>query len=310
MKELYDALRDFIKEDFNGPVYGATMLFLAIATFINYSPTIDIPIVSTTGGAGNRLLYYGLLFGGTYLITALLSAKGASHAFLKDWRFWVLATAFIFIALSPKLYLFKFIEVREQGWKLGEMHFVSKCHFFFNQMVLALVGLGIVKLLLHKWVDLDYGFRGNWKTLRPYFLVLLVVSPLIIGASFFPDFQKAYPQYKPWRFMEVFETTITQRALIFEACYSTGFVAVESIFRGALAIAMVRIMGSRAILPMAAFYCVFHFGKPAGEAIAAFFGGYALGVLAVHSKSIFGGLIVHLGVAMLMEALAYMHHYL
>jgi hypothetical protein len=61
---------------------------------------------------------------------------------------------------------------------------------------------------------------------------------------------------------------------------------------------------------MASFYCVFHFGKPAGEAVGAFFGGYALGVLAIHSRSVLGGLIVHLGVAMLMETMGYLHHYL
>lgn len=177
-------------------------------------------------------------------------------------------------------------------------------------MVTALVGLGILKLFFGKWVEFDYGFRGNWKTLRPYFFILLAVAPLIILASFFPDFQKAYPQYRPWDFMDVFNLSIAQRAAIFEPSYAMGFVAVESIFRGALAITMVRIMGSHAILPMAAFYCVFHFGKPMGEAVSAFFGGYALGVLAVHSRSILGGLIVHLGIAMLMETLAYLHYYL
>ena len=310
MRDLYTALRGFIRNDFNLQAYGLTMLFLAVAIFINYSPSIDISTINLRTGAANRLLYYGVLFGGTYFFAALVAARGAAHDYLKDWRFWVLASAFIFIALSPKLYIFRFLDVREQGWELGEMHFVARCHFFVNQMVLALIGLGMVRVLFNRWASFDYGFRGDWKTLRPYLLVLLLVSPLIIGASFLPDFQKAYPQYRPWRFMEVFSTTMTQRAAIFELSYATGFVAVESIFRGALALTMVRIMGSRAILPMAAFYCVFHFGKPMGEAISAFFGGYALGVLAVHSKSILGGLIVHLGVAMLMESLAYLHHLL
>lgn len=309
MKELYSALAQFIKNDFNWAIYGTTMLFLAMAIYVNYLPAIDINPFDLRNGFAPRFGYYGILFGGTYFSTALLAAWKTEVNYLKDWRFWILGVIFVFIATIPKLHILKLIEVREHGWNLHEMVFVSKCHFFFHQMVISLAGLGLVWVVFRRWVNIDYGFRANWQTLKPYFLVLALVAPLVIGASFLPDFQKAYPQYKPWKFKEVFDLTIGQRAAIFEACYATGFVAVEAIFRGALAITMVRVMGSRAVLAMASFYCVFHFGKPAGEAVGAFFGGYALGVLAIHSKSVFGGLIVHLGVAMLMETLAYLHYY-
>ena len=52
---------------------------------------------------------------------------------------------------------------------------------------------------------------------------------------------------------------------------------------------------------MAAFYCTIHFGKPLGECISSFFGGLVLGVLAARTRTIYGGLIVHLGLAWLME---------
>lgn len=310
MRELYSALSEFIKKDFDWTIYGITMIFLAGAMFINYSPVIDISPFTLRSGFLARLGYYGILFGGTYFATALLCAWKTPTNFLKDWRFWVIGGLFVFIATIPKLHILRFIDAKEQDWNLHEMVFVAKCHFFFHQMIISLIGLGIVKLLFQKWAEFDYGFRASWNTLKPYFLVLALVSPLIIGASFFPDFQRAYPQYKPWNFHDVFNLSIGERAGIFEACYSTGFVAVEAIFRGALAITMIKIMGPRAVLAMASFYCVFHFGKPAGEAVGAFFGGYALGVLAIHSKSVLGGLIVHLGVAMLMESMGYLHHYL
>ena len=309
MKELYYAVRDFVKKDFNGFVYGITILFLAVAMFVNYSSVIDLHWFDTREGFVPRLGYYGLLFGGTYFATALLAAQGAEKSFLKDWRFWALSIAFVFIATIPKLHILKLVDVRAHDWNLHEMVFVSRSHFFFHQMVISLVGLGIVKLIFQKWVVFDYGFRANWQTLKPYFFVLALVTPSVIGASFFPDFQRAYPQYKPWDYQDVFNLSISQRAAIFEMCYSTGFVAVEAIFRGALAITMIKLMGSRAVLAMASFYCVFHFGKPAGEAVGAFFGGYALGVLAIHSRSVFGGLIVHLGVAMLMETMGYLHYF-
>lgn len=308
MKELQQAVSEFVRKDFHGPIYGITILFVAVAMFINYSSAIDLNFFDLREGLGQRMGFYGLLFGGTYFATALLASLGTEKRFLHDWRFWVLGAAFVFIATIPKLHILKLIDIRAQAWNLQEMVFVSRCHFFFHQMVVSLIGLGIVKLLFHKWAAIDYGFRADWHTLKPYFLVLALVTPLVIGASFFPDFQRAYPQYKPWNYTEVFGYSIEKRAALFEMCYSTGFVAVEAIFRGALAITMVRIMGPRAVLAMASFYCVFHFGKPAGEAVGAFFGGYALGVLAIHSRSVLGGLIVHLGVAMLMEAMGYLHY--
>jgi hypothetical protein len=105
-----------------------------------------------------------------------------------------------------------------------------------------------------------------------------------------------------------FGLTNEVRSFIFTLCYSSGFVAVELLFRGALAIAMFQLMGTRAVLPMAAFYCAFHFGKPLGEAIGSIIGGYLLGVLAIHGRSISGGILVHLGVAMLMEVAGHLHH--
>ncbi|TNF23855.1 MAG: hypothetical protein EP314_08705 [Bacteroidetes bacterium] len=310
MKELYHALADFIRKDFSWPIHGATMVFLAIAMYINYSPTIDVSPFDLRGGVWPRSGYYGILFGGTYFATALLCQVGNSTRFLNDWRFWVLALAFVFIATVPKLHIWPLIHIREQGWNLHEMVFVSRCHFFVHQMLISLFGLGIVYLMMRSKVDIEYGFSLKWDALRPYFLVLLLVAPLIVAASFFPAFQDAYPQYKPWKYNDVFGLDNTQRAVLFELCYSTGFVAVEAVFRGALAMTMIKLMGTRAVLAMASFYCVFHFGKPAGEAVGAFFGGYALGVLAIHSRSVFGGLIVHLGVAMLMESMGYLHHYL
>lgn len=310
MKELYHALSEFIRKDFSWPVYGITMLFLAVVMYVNYMPGVDVSPFNLAMGLWPRLAYYAILFGGTYFATALICGWGSEVRFLRDWRFWVLGALFVFIAMIPKLYILPLVDAKSPDFNLGEKVFVSRSHFFVHQMVVSLIGLGIVWFLFRKWVDIEYGFRGNWQTVKPYFLVLSLVAPLIIGASFLPDFQSAYPQYKPWRYTEVFGLSIPERAAIFESCYAMGFVAVEAIFRGALAITMVKVMGTRAVLAMASFYCVFHFGKPAGESVGAFFGGYALGVLAIHSRSVFGGLIVHLGVAMLMETLAYLHHYL
>jgi hypothetical protein len=75
-------------------------------------------------------------------------------------------------------------------------------------------------------------------------------------------------------------------------------------------LAFVRFAGQDAILPMAVFYCSIHFGKPLAECISSFFGGMLLGIVVYHTKSIWGGLMVHLGIAWLMEAGAVIGNYI
>lgn len=55
------------------------------------------------------------------------------------------------------------------------------------------------------------------------------------------------------------------------------------------------------ILPMACFYCSIHFGKPMGECISSYFGGILLGIVVYNTRSVFGGLMVHLWIAWMME---------
>ena len=62
-----------------------------------------------------------------------------------------------------------------------------------------------------------------------------------------------------------------------------------------------KICGKHCIIPVACFYCTIHFGKPMGEAISSFFGGMLLGIVSFNTGSIWGGLMVHLGIAWLME---------
>jgi hypothetical protein len=307
---LAKAVKAFVRLDFNGVVFSGTFLLLAFALFINYSSLIDIQWVSREDGKWPWLLHYLLLYGGTYYAVALLGSYRSDRNYLRDPWFWVLSACFILIATLPKIHVLQFVTVKEQThWSGGEMVFASKCQFFFHQFVITAGFLLVLYAAVRRWKKLEFGLRWDWRKLRPYFLILLMVSPLMVAASFLPDFQQAYPQYKPWfRGEMAFGLSNEVRTAIFTMSYSTGFVAVELLFRGALGLGMFHIMGTRALLPMAAFYCTFHFGKPMGEAIASIFGGYILGILAIHGRSIAGGVIVHLGVAMLMELMGHLQH--
>ena len=87
----------------------------------------------------------------------------------------------------------------------------------------------------------------------------------------------------------------------FELSYGSDFVGIEFFFRGFLVLAFIRWAGKEAVLPMACFYCTIHFGKPLGECISSYFGGLLLGVVIANTRSVWGGLMVHLGIAWMME---------
>ena len=92
----------------------------------------------------------------------------------------------------------------------------------------------------------------------------------------------------------------------FELFYLISFIAVEMMFRGYLIYRMEKYLGNYVVLPMMVAYAALHFGKPLGETLGSVGGAYILGVLALKSKNIYGGIFIHMGVAFLMEVFALM----
>jgi hypothetical protein len=142
--------------------------------------------------------------------------------------------------------------------------------------------------------------RKNFNPL-PYFGLLALMIPLIALASTQHDFLLVYPKMKNLVYLDRFAHPAWPWKLLYEFSYGLDFLGIELFFRGLLVVALLDYVGEDAILPMAAFYCTIHFGKPLGECISSFFGGLILGVLAARTRTILGGLIVHLGLAWLME---------
>ena len=65
-----------------------------------------------------------------------------------------------------------------------------------------------------------------------------------------------------------------------------------------------RSFGSGAIWSMVVPYCMIHYGKPYLEASSAIIAGVVLGSLAMRTRSIYAGFLVHATVAVLMDVLA------
>jgi hypothetical protein len=177
---------------------------------------------------------------------------------------------------------------------------------YWNQVAYWPVKLMILLLIIWaiwKWRKEEqpfYGFDTREFTPRPYLIMLLIMVPLIAAAATQPDFQAMYPKLKNI-------STLTGpyksgwHAFLYELSYGSDFISIELFFRGFLVLAFSRFAGKDVILPMACFYCTIHFGKPLGECISSFFGGIILCVVTYHTRTLLGGLMVHLGIAWLME---------
>jgi hypothetical protein len=151
-----------------------------------------------------------------------------------------------------------------------------------------------------------YGLTPKKFDSSPYFTMLLIMLPILVAATWLPGFLKQYPMYKTTAAHQYLGVPEYVTALTYEAAYGFDFVSVELLFRGFMVIGMTSLLGRKSVLAMVVIYCMLHFGKPAGEAISSIFGGYILGVIAYETRSIWGGIIVHVGIAWMMEAISFL----
>ena len=164
-------------------------------------------------------------------------------------------------------------------------------------------------LLVWRWCRYEKPVAGlllKGFDIKPYLLLLLCMLPLLAFAATQPDFLQMYPKVKRIAFIDEYDGLTWPWKLLYELSYGIDFFSIEFFFRGFLVLAFIKYAGKHAILPMAAFYCCIHFGKPLFECITSYFGGLILGVVVYHTRSIWGGLIAHLGIAWLMEVAGYL----
>lgn len=130
-------------------------------------------------------------------------------------------------------------------------------------------------------------------------LVVLMV-PALLMASQRPDFLQMYPLLHPapplaWNGMLL---------LTYWACYATILFSTEFLFRGVLLFSLESRLGMTAVGVSVLPYCLIHAHKPLPEAFGSIVAGFVLGYLALRTRSIGGGVLVHCAVAFSMDALA------
>lgn len=138
---------------------------------------------------------------------------------------------------------------------------------------------------------------GLLRHLWIYVLMFSLILPAVIEASTTRQFRHTYPFYR-WANRSAFDLWS------WEALYAAQFVSLEFFFRGFLLSGLRKAFGANAIFVMIVPYCMIHYGKPLPETLGAIGAGVILGTLAMRTRSIWGGVLIHVGVAVTMDVLA------
>jgi len=304
MKEVFGYLREYFRS-LDKSVFMLCGLQTAILIFLNYHNGLehwltDIKSLAWPGFTGHFILL-ATAFILPYIFYSLVGKKKFFEN--KPFNFLLVVAPAIF---SLKMSLNTNLPVSDDAdWNK-----------YWNQVYywpLRLLIVAAILILIWQLFDPDQPFYGlstkkfKWK---PYGLMLLCMVPLIAAASSQGDFLAMYPKLRSvWPANDPNGPGWWYK-LLYELSYGSDFLGIEIFFRGFLILAFIKWAGECAVLPMACFYCTIHFGKPLGECISSYFGGLLLGIVVYNTRSIYGGLIVHLGVAWLMEIGGYIGYQL
>lgn len=299
----------FAKSDFKPWVYAYSALAIGTLIAINYTSELYKNILQNSYFNNTSMLYFALFYSAVYfmvLIPILLLDK--QLPLLKKKSTYLKPLIFI-VLYSISVGYFDY-----RTWRIDTLFYEENVYLIriisqLKSLIIFFIPLVIIKLYYDKKVNGLYGIAKGGSEIVGYFVFFLLLLPFIVLASFTPDFQKAYPQFKPWEYEGIFNFPTWLYTLIFQISYAIDFIMTELMFRGALVIGLISVLNKRAVLPMVALYCVIHFGKPLAETVSSVFGGYILGALAYQTRHIWGGIIVHILIALAMEIAALAQYY-
>lgn len=298
MKIIINQLKGFIKM-YTIQHWIVLLLFCSISVYANYGLGMQ-KYINTLNGFPEFfafMLMYAVHIGFALLLYSLSTG---------NYKFWT-QFGFIFLQIFA-IAVFSARAVLYQHKDIIDV-FSSEGNYSINRTIYGDVFrfLYLVVPVFIFWFIKDrkempfYGFSFKNHKQKIYWILLACMIPLLIGASFLSDFLEYYPRFRKLSNMNASSIDIAQ----FELFYGIDFISIELFFRGFLIMGCLRYIGIHSVLPMAVFYLSIHYGKPIGEAISSFFGGSILGVIAFYSRSIYGGIMVHVGIAWLMELGAY-----
>ena len=310
MKQLIDYVKLYLKEEFKWQ-YGLFILaFGLLLLYLNFYFPATNRIHYYQRWKDTTALYHFALYAIPFAIAVLaqkLFYPKEELGFIKNYKFWgVLVFGVLLWSLRGGL-IYYFNKYAIAGLDRSTVELESYYRIIY---ALLKIGLALVPLIIFWWfTDRKeqplYGMRRGDLNLKPYLVLLALLIPIIVIAAQNPGFLKSYPRSQVIKTLEILNPDHRQYFLTYEALYILDFYNIELFFRGFMILAFLKYAGPKIILPTAIFYCCLHFGKPFGEALSSLFGGAILGIITYYSRSIWGGIIIHVGIAATMEIAAY-----
>ncbi|MGI9602552.1 MAG: CPBP family glutamic-type intramembrane protease [Acidimicrobiales bacterium] len=180
--------------------------------------------------------------------------------------------------------------------------FNRRAYFAIFRMFIYLVpALLVGRLVLRRHMrDLGWRLGWGWSHLRVYVALYALMVPLVLLASTQQSFQDTYPFYTPNELESVWPWFVA-----WELLYFGQFIALELFFRGFGVHGLAPRLGILAVPVMVVPYVTIHFGKPMPEAIGSIVAGAVLGVVSLRQGSAFWGGVLHFGVAITIDVLAF-----
>jgi hypothetical protein len=310
MKKLIGNFIEFHQEYFHPRLYLNVFLFIAFLITFNYWFDFEDSCIDRYYGRTIRILFY-FLYHAFAFYGVLLIIWWHDRAKIKfTLSFW-LKSLFGLLILGTDRAIFPMVS------KIILVDLPTPLYRFYFKILFNSYGLITITfvLLLFKFIfdrkagEGLYGLQLKKVDFKVYWLMLAAMVPVIALATLLPGIQEYYPTYKRVggaQFAAFYQVGEWVSILFYESIYLIDFINTELFFRGFMVIGLSRLMGKNVILPMVAAYVVLHFGKPAGEAISSVFGGYMLGIVALYSRNIWGGVFLHGGIALLMELFAFL----
>lgn len=313
MKHLIKALGDAFSHHRNPGVWAPFALWMLALFAFNYSFDFEDGYIDHIAHPLARWAAMWAFQTVPYIGTCfILKARLGKDIPLYNKRFWTLVLfGFALLALDRTINVWSLFEsVSADEWVRSKVYFLYKVTSKFIGLFTVILPLLLFSFMADRGRHTHaFGLRPVPFDPKPYLILLLGAAVVVAVGSTFSDIQDFYPKYARsggGAFALATDLPEWVAVLVFQVAYGFDFISTEYFFRGFLVIGLYRYLGPHVLLPMAASYAVLHFGKPAAEAFSSIFGGYILGVIALHHKSIWGGVTVHVGLAWMMEMAGYL----
>ncbi|WP_299247872.1 CPBP family intramembrane glutamic endopeptidase [uncultured Cytophaga sp.] len=308
MKKIITLLSNYIRYELKATYLINLLLFLIPITALNYYFNFESGILKTC----NKEWYFFILCFFYYAIPLFYAVLVYAIQFNKKELFKNKRFLFL-ICFFPAIMAFD--EAFHWHHELANgiqdeilKYYIKKVLNQSVRFVTYFLPILLYYIFLEKENNNFYGLAFKKSDLKPYLFMLFgIMMPLIVLVSFTDDFQSAYPVYNMSQFKEQLPGTHFQQVALYESMYLFDFINIELLFRGIMIHALYKYMGIECVLAVATVYCTFHFGKPVIETASSFFGGTILGILSLRTNSLMGGIIVHAGIALMMELASFAH---